>query len=123
MNAKPPPFPTHVKVGWKRFKVVDWDPAVAAARSLYGECDHLAATIRVDTTKGPRQVAETLWHECIHATFDIGSCHATQGGRNDEYAEEFLVSHFASWTMTLLVDNPHLGAYLSWATSYEEPDD
>lgn len=114
------PFPTHVKVGWKRFKVTDWDPELAAAHRRYGECDHTANEIRVDTSKGHRQAAETLWHECLHATFDIAGLHNLPGGDKDQYSEEFMVSHFASWTITLLGDNPELRAFMDWAASQED---
>ena len=115
-----PPFPSHVKVGWKRYRVAVWQPEVAAAEHKYGECDHVNNEIKVDVTKGHRQAAETLWHECLHAAFDIGALHALPGAADDQYPEEFMVSFFASWTITLLGDNPALLAFLSWAASQEE---
>ena len=113
-----PPFPKHVKVGWKRYRVTVWQPEVAAAEHKYGECDHVNNEIKVDVTKGHRQAAETLWHECLHAAFDIGALHALPA--DDQYPEEFMVSFFASWTITLLGDNPALLAFLSWAASQED---
>ena len=115
-----PPFPKHVKVGWKRYRVAVWQPEVAAAEHKYGECDHVNNEIKVDVTKGHRQAAETLWHECLHAAFDIGALHSLSGAADDQYPEEFMVSFFASWTITLLGDNPALLAFLSWAASQED---
>jgi len=102
------------------FRVIDWDPAVAMAEKHYGQCDYQAAAIRVDTSHGPRQAAETLFHECLHATFEVGAIHQTAGGRRDAYTEEHIVSHVASWTMTLLGDNPQLRDFLAWAASQED---
>lgn len=114
-----PPFPTSIKVGWKRFRVQVWSPEVAAANHRYGECDHVEATIRVDLSKGPLQAAETLIHECLHAALDVGASTAREPDAA-KYDEESIVRFLASWTMTLFVDNPALAAYVAWATSQED---
>lgn len=111
-------LPVRVKVGWKMFTVVEWDPAVAEAQNKYGECDHINRTIRVDTTRGVRQTAETLWHECLHAAFDISGAHDAPGADGDRYTEEQVVSVFGSWSMTMFVDNPELVRFLAWAAEY-----
>ena len=95
--------PTNIKVGWRTYRVEVWDPEVAQARQMYGECDHIAQTIRIDTQHDPVQVAETLWHECLHAAYDVGILN-----RREESEEELVVSFMSSWTMTMLIDNPAL---------------
>lgn len=89
---------------------------MAAANHRYGECDHVEAVIRLDASKGPLQAAETLIHECLHAALDVGGA----GRDQKKFEEEHVVSFLASWTMTLLVDNPDLAAYVAWATSQED---
>lgn len=112
-------FPTHVKIGWKRFKIEVWDPVGAAREHMYGQCDHLASTIRVDTSHGPHQALETLIHECYHAAFDVGGISRVEGN-DHRYTEEAVVSYLAGWHMTLMADNPHLLAYIVWTLEQEQ---
>jgi cob(I)alamin adenosyltransferase len=113
VDALTVPFPTTIKVGWKKFHVEQWEPLHASRAGMYGECDHLAGVIRVDTSHGPHQALETLLHECYHAAFDVGGISRLHD-REHTYTEEAVVSYLASWHMTLLADNPHLVAYISW---------
>jgi cob(I)alamin adenosyltransferase len=106
-------FPTQIKVGWKIFKVEVWDPVDAAREHMYGRCDHLVSTIRIDTSYGPHQALETLIHECYHAAFDVGGISRVEGN-DHRYSEEAVVSYLAGWHMTLMSDNPHLLAYINW---------
>ncbi len=118
MSARPP-WPTRVKIGWKRFTVLEWHPETARAAHKYGECDHIEATIRVDTSHGPLQAVETLWHECLHAAVDVGGAHASPRD-DDMYDEEHIVSYLGSWSITILNDNPQLLAYMAWAAAQED---
>lgn len=111
-------LPDIIRVGYRSYKVVVWDPEVAEARKMYGECDHIAHTIRLDINHPPEQVAETLWHECLHAAFDVGCAN-----RLDELDEEAIVSFMSSWTMTMLTQNPQLADFLSRAATGRWTDD
>lgn len=103
-------LPETVLVGWKTFKVEDWDPKLAASSRRYGECDHTPAIIRIDTSHSPEQVLETLLHELYHAAIEVGGLVA---GPGPQWDEERVVTYFASWQSTLLKQNPTL-AKLIW---------
>lgn len=97
-------LPKQIKVGWKVFQVVEWDPVGAAVARRYGECDHLRSEIRIDVTHGAMQAAETLLHECLHAAWFLAG--VDESSKDGKHSEEYMVLHHASWLTTLFVDNP-----------------
>lgn len=99
-------LPAHVTVGWKRFAIEVWDPKVAAALHRYGECDHIAAVIRLDLTHSDEQVMETLIHEMLHAAVEVGAL--SHGDSPMHWDEERVVSFMGSWLSTMLLQNPEV---------------
>jgi hypothetical protein len=102
------PFPTSIKIGFTDYRIEDWGPAKAAAAHRYGECDHLARTIRVDRTHGPRMAANTLFHEVLHACW-------TAALLKDEDEEERIVGSLANTISAAWRDSPDVFAWISEA--------
>lgn len=98
-------LPESVKIGWKTYHVEVWNHDVAQARLHYGQCDHSASTIRIDTHFGDEQTLETFLHEIFHAFIDVGGMHQM---KTKNFDEEPVVKYCASWLMTVLSDNPQV---------------
>lgn len=101
-----PAFPTVVKIGFIDYSIEDWAPAKAAAAHRYGECDHVALTIRVDRTHDARMAANTLTHEILHAVW-------TQSNLKDEDEEERVVSTHANGICAAWRDSPDVFAWIN----------
>lgn len=98
-------FPTTVRIGYRDFAIEEWDTKQANAAGRYGECDKANGVIRVDTSYGPVQAAETLIHEVLHGCFHVA-------GIDDSDAEERTVTHLSSQLTQVFRDNPDVMAYL-----------
>ena len=92
-------FPTSVRIGHFDYRVEDWHPTQAALANRYGECDHMAKTIRVTRCHGDKKAAETLIHEVLHAIF-------TEWVIEDGDKEERIVTTLAGALCTAWRDNP-----------------
>jgi hypothetical protein len=106
--VKTVPFPTTLRIGYRDFVIEQWDAKAASGAGKYGECDRNHAIIRVDTSYGPVQSAETLLHEVMHGCFGVA-------GIADEDNEERTITHLSAQLTQVLRDNPHLLAYLGHA--------
>lgn len=109
-------MPYQILVGWKIYRVEVWNHELAEAHHKYGECDHVAGVIRIDLHYGHRQAAETLMHEILHAIYCVG-CLVAQREVTEpmNVSEEHVVSYTASWLAAVMVANPALLAYLTFA--------
>ena len=92
-------LPKSVKVGWRDYKIVDWEPRAASASKRYGECSHLECEIRIDMTYGTRQAASTLLHEIMHAVCSLWNYEKVN-------EEEKVVSALGDGLSTVWRDNP-----------------
>lgn len=98
-------IPEYVMIGWKRFDIRVWDPELASAKHQYGECDHVKQVISLDMTHSEQQIVETLIHEMLHATYDVG-CFKRNDDDNHRFDEERTVSFTSHWLCTMLSQNP-----------------
>ena len=104
------PLPPSVKVGPWVYRVETWHTHYANSRGRYGECEHQTRTIRVDSSYGPIQTAETLLHELLHAVWSAWRV-------QDADDEERTVSSLALGLTALWIDNPGLLAWFAAATA------
>lgn len=102
------PLPEMLRIGFKDFRVEQWDTSDAAGANRMGECCHLASRIRVDTVHGDTQTANTFIHEVLHACWK----HAEL---DDEDKEERVVSALANQLTQVFRDNPQFTDYLKTA--------
>lgn len=93
-------LPERVKVGYVDYRIEDWEPAQADAAKRYGETDRVRRIIRVDTTHGPQQGAETLLHEILHCVYSMWNL------PGDRDREEKFVTAIASGLATVWRDSP-----------------
>jgi hypothetical protein len=101
-------FPKSIRIGYRDFAVEDWDTKHASVAGRLGECDRANAVIRIDTSYGPVQSAETLLHEVLHGCFGIA-------GIDEADSEERTVTHLSAQLAQVFRDNPELLAYLKTA--------
>ncbi len=103
-------YPTSLKIGPYDYTIETIDNLNDKVGQLFGQHDPETNTIRINGSITNEQIkAETLWHEILHAiwnVFHIGSY------RIGEDAEEFVVANLATGTMMVLRDNPELRKYL-----------
>ena len=92
-------FPTSVRIGHFDYRVEDWNSDKASLASRYGECSHLEKVIRVARHHGPRQAAETLLHEMLHAIWN-------QWVIEDSDPEERVVNTLTGALCSAWRDNP-----------------
>lgn len=98
-------LPTSVKVGRKIYRIENWEPKSAAAERRCGDAAHEIGRIRVDTSFGPAQAAETLLHEILHAIFYIWSM-------EDEDNQERTVGAMSNGLATVMRDNPDVFSWI-----------
>lgn len=103
-------FEGTIRVGYRDYQVEAWPPREASANERYAECDRINQVIRVRDDLPPQFMAECLWHEVIHAAYDIGCLDSTDG-------EERIVSVLGNQLSQVIRDNPDLIAYLQDALS------
>ena len=101
-------MPKTIKVGYRDYVVEEWSPRDASAADRSGECDRLNGVIRIRTDVQPQFVAQVLWHEVLHAAYDMGDL--------DTSDEEKIVTVLANQTMQIFRDNPDLLAFINGAT-------
>lgn len=94
-----PPLPPFVKVGYRRYKIVEWNPSQAVSADRYGECDHTMHEIRLTLMHGWTKAANTLLHEILHAVWAMQALH-------DKDEEERYVTSFANGLCSVWSDNP-----------------
>ena len=99
-------LPKKVKVGYVDYKIEDWEPAQADSAQRYGETDRVRRIVRVDTTRGPQQSAETLLHEIIHCVYGMWNL------PGDHNKEEKIVTGLASGLATVWRDSPEIFAWI-----------
>jgi hypothetical protein len=99
-------LPTSVKIGYRVFKIVEWDHHVSATKSRFGECDKNAGEIRLTLMFGRTKAANTLLHEILHACYD---------GFNIQDAddEERTVGAIGDALCTIWVDNPEIFVWIA----------
>lgn len=104
MKEYPPdrkrPLPRTVKVGYADYTIEPWEHAQADAANRYGETDRIRRIIRVDTSHGRHQAAETTLHELLHCVYGMWEM------PDDKKKEERLVSIMAAGLATIWRDNP-----------------
>lgn len=100
------PIPTTVKVGYRDYAIIDWNPAHAARASRYGECVHPEREIRVSTEHGYREAAQTLLHEIYHAIFASFPVY-------EQDAEERIVTGLSACFAAVWRDNPGVIAWIN----------
>lgn len=99
-------LPKQVKIGWRIFTIEAFDRLEAIGRDRYGECNKVSGVIRVDTVHGPRQTAETLLHEIMHAMFSVWALREKDG-------EEEIVGTASHALCSVWVDNPEVLAWIA----------
>lgn len=107
-------LPGHVKVGPHTYRLVVDRDAIArvsadAEERKLGECEPRTCTITIDPDQARSQLADTVVHECLHASFDVIG--AMEDVTDD--IEERLVRRLAPVLLQVLQDNPGLVAWLT----------
>jgi hypothetical protein len=110
--VKPPPT---IVVGPHAYAVVADQAAidrlsVEAGEARLGECDTRRLTITVDPSQADSQLAETIVHELLHASFSLIGA----GEDVTPEIEEKLVLRLAPVLLQVIADNPRL---VTWLTS------
>lgn len=98
-------MPSSIRVGFRDYRVLDWDPREANVAGRLGECDRQNGVIRVRSDLSAQMRAGVLWHEVLHAVYDMGDLAADN--------EEKVVTIMANQTLQVWRDNPDLVAYIS----------
>lgn len=91
-------LPKSIKVGYKKYKVLQWQSTEDRSSPHLGNCDRLRNVIRVDTSYGDAETLNTLVHEVLHA------CWWNAGLRFDDIEEE-IVNTMANQLTQVLIDN------------------
>ncbi len=103
-----PSYPTSLKIGaydWTVESVEDLRDKETGDR-LYGQCDPSQLVIRMNADIEREQlVAETLWHEVLHAIWNFFHLDAKED-------EEAAVSCMSTGITMVMRDNPDLKKYL-----------
>lgn len=107
-------FPEKFRVGYRSYHIEDWSPRAAYSSGRYGEASHVEGVIRVDTSHGPVQSAETLLHEILHAV--SATNHANLFGHGEEAA----VTGLSAGLTQVMRDNPAVRDWLAWAWTQED---
>jgi len=114
-----PDFPSSIRVGYRTYRIEVWHPAAASGARRYGECGHIERVMRIDTSIGPIQAAETLLHEILHAISSASYAQELFSGNNEERA---IVGASAGLTQVMR-DNRELRDWLYWALDQEDCPD
>lgn len=107
-------LPKYLKIGWSIYTVEAWDGKAASRARCFGECDTVLKIIRVDNSGCPRQAAQSLLHEIMHAIAAVWKTPESD-------AEETFVGAFASGLSTVITDNPQLLPCLAAALGWTAP--
>jgi hypothetical protein len=100
--------PTSIRVGYRDYRVLQWQSLEAQASRRLGESDHLALLIRLHEGLQPTVAAEVLLHEVLHCCWYIGDL-------RDADDEERTVSVMANQMTQVWRDNPDFVAFMSQA--------
>lgn len=122
------PFPSAVKVGWLVYTIEyvpheDWPAehadAIGVTRSNAGKI-----IIRMGDEENPAyaftQIQETLLHEILHACFHVSTLHQNVNDPADESREEHIVAMLSGPLLSVMMDNPHLVAFLADFQSFKK---
>lgn len=93
------PVVKSLKIGARRFTVVDWAHHEANDENARGDCNTRTGVIRISDGYPPDVRAEAIIHEIMHAII----CEA--GVDMDHDAEEAMVARLAPWVAAVLADN------------------
>ena len=102
-------LPASVKIGFRTYRIEDWAPRSAEASNRYGECSHIECLIRVATSYGEGQAAETLLHEIMHGVWAAYLM-------DDKDEQERTVGAMSRGLTAVWIDNPGLLAWFDAAT-------
>ncbi|MDH3883535.1 MAG: hypothetical protein OET63_04915 [Desulfobacterales bacterium] len=93
-------IPEAIKVGHYTYDIKESDELIDAS-GRHGTVSHPNRLIRIDTTRGDVETADTLIHEMLHCIFYL---HEIEGG--DREAEEKLAARLTNGLCLLIADNP-----------------
>lgn len=108
-----PPLPVSVKIGYRRFTIVDWNVRAAVGADRLGECDHSCSTIRVCTIYGWVKAANTLLHEIMHAVW------VSQALSDDDHEERYVLA-ISNGLSAMMVDSPDVMAWITEGLGSEQ---
>jgi hypothetical protein len=100
-------LPDTIKIGYLDYLVDTCDEGQRTATDRAGECDRIAAEIRVVAELPPARAAEALLREVMHA------CCGQWCNTGDPALEDKIVSGLASGLATTFRDNPGLVDWLA----------
>ncbi len=98
-------MPRSIKVGHRRFEVINWDDKAAGAENAWGDCRTEPPTIRIAKGRTRPDRAETMIHEVLHACWI--------GLPSEKVSEEQVVTILATNLATVWADNPDLVEWIS----------
>jgi len=99
-------YPNKIKIGPYDYNVETVDHLMDLQGELYGQHDPSSNTIRINGAIKNEQIkAETLWHEILHAIWNIFHLGCP-------CEEEKAVSSLATGVAMVMRDNPALRKYL-----------
>lgn len=93
-----PPLPGSIRVGYRTYRVEEFEILDATSADKFGECDHIRGLIRVRMDLGPVVIANTLLHEVLHACCEVG-------GLQDDDKEERVVEVLSNQLTQVWRDN------------------
>jgi len=105
-------IPKRVKVGWMNYSVVLCLSRDMDKRGSIGEHDGNKSELRVDPELRRPYVGEVLYHEVLHAIWEVW--HFVDE-KIESVGEEMMVSVFSNAFCTVMVDNPGLYAWIEAA--------
>lgn len=109
-----PAFPHSVKIGYRTYRIIDWNDREAMATQRYGEHSDFEAVIRVSRLAGDIKAANTLLHELMHALWRIQVL-------GDSEEEERCVTALANGLCGVWVDNPEVWAWIDHTLKGQTP--
>ena len=102
-------LPKSIKVAGHIYRVEPWRHQDARANERLGECDRLSKVLRIDTSFGRAQTAESLLHELLHAITYEWNLH------DGRHHEEAFVNTLGKGLLAVLRENRELLAWLGVA--------
>ena len=98
--------PEKIKIGYKNYKLEEWNQTVASANEAQGQFFSIEGVIVYTADEKGVSHANTLIHEILHAIVYQWNMEL------DEKTEEHIVNGITNGLTTVLVDNPKLIDYL-----------
>jgi hypothetical protein len=99
MAELPEGLPAKLKIGWRDYTIVCWTHKQGRDANRYAEHDGGGWEIRIDFTYPPREAANSLLHELMHACFQVQALDAADD-------EERTVTGLANGLSMVWRDNP-----------------